>query len=138
MSDTPKTDAAIEWARPCGNDSAPPNEQYVSADFARELERELNEWKHALSGWGGTPAIIDEWIKGQQARIYAAQITEARLRELVRVKDEALGHFITAEESFRKQSGILYPSPDGDQMSDAYDLARAALAQTEQGEGGAK
>ena len=55
MSTTPQTDAAIEWARPCGNDSAPPNEQYVSADFARELERE-----------------------------------NARLRELVRVKDEAL------------------------------------------------
>ena len=41
-SDTPRTDAALEWVRPAGNDSGPPHEQYVSGDFARELERENN------------------------------------------------------------------------------------------------
>ena len=40
MSETPRTDAVLEWVRPMGNDSGPPNEQYVSADFARQLERE--------------------------------------------------------------------------------------------------
>jgi len=39
---TPRTDAALEWVRPVEqNDTAPPNEQYVDAEFARELEREL-------------------------------------------------------------------------------------------------
>jgi hypothetical protein len=37
---TPRTDAALEWVRPVGNDSGPPHEQYVEANFARDLERE--------------------------------------------------------------------------------------------------
>ncbi len=41
QSKTPRTDDACEWARPAGNDSAPPNESYVSTDFARQLETEL-------------------------------------------------------------------------------------------------
>jgi len=42
MSDTPRTDAAVEWVRPVDqSDTGPPNEQYVDAEFARELEREL-------------------------------------------------------------------------------------------------
>jgi hypothetical protein len=40
MSITPRTDAALEWVRPVGNDSGPPHEQYVEANFARDLERE--------------------------------------------------------------------------------------------------
>ena len=42
---TPRTDAALEWVRPAGNDSGPPNEQYVCADVARTLETELAEAK---------------------------------------------------------------------------------------------
>ena len=38
---TPRTTAALEWVRPAGNDSGPPNEQYVCADVARTLETEL-------------------------------------------------------------------------------------------------
>ena len=38
---TPRTDAALEWVRPAGNDCGPPNEQYVCADLARTIEREL-------------------------------------------------------------------------------------------------
>lgn len=38
---TPRTDAILEWARPMGDDAGPPHEQYVSADFARQLETEL-------------------------------------------------------------------------------------------------
>jgi len=41
-SNTPRTDAALEWVRPVEqNDAAPPNEQYVNAEFAREMERKL-------------------------------------------------------------------------------------------------
>ena len=35
--------------RPAGNDCGPPNEQYVCADFARELERELARLRAELS-----------------------------------------------------------------------------------------
>ena len=42
---TPRTTAALEWVRPAGNDSGPPNEQYVCADVARTLETELAEAK---------------------------------------------------------------------------------------------
>ena len=48
MSDTPRTDAALEWVRPVGNDSGPPHEQYVSAEFARQLERENAALRAAL------------------------------------------------------------------------------------------
>ena len=49
MNATPRTDAALEWVRPAGNDCGPPNEQYVCADFARELERELARLRAELS-----------------------------------------------------------------------------------------
>ena len=45
-------------------------------DYCKTLERELTaareelaEWS-ILNGWGGTPEIINEFIKGQQTRIY--------------------------------------------------------------------
>jgi hypothetical protein len=52
-----------------------------------QLEEELNEWK-TLNGWGGTPEIINDFIKGQQSRIYAAQEAEQqrdRLAEALRM-----------------------------------------------------
>ena len=45
MSTTPRTTAALEWVRPAGNDSGPPNEQYVCADVASTLETKLAEAK---------------------------------------------------------------------------------------------
>lgn len=36
---------------------------------------ELGEWK-TLQSWGGTPEIINDFIKGQQNRIHAAQNAE--------------------------------------------------------------
>ena len=48
----------------------------VHVQVAQRLERELTaareelaEWS-ILNGWGGTPEIINEFIKGQQTRIY--------------------------------------------------------------------
>ncbi len=40
-----------------------------------EARQELSEWK-TLQSWGGTPQIVDEFIKGQQSRIHAAQDAE--------------------------------------------------------------
>ena len=50
---------------------------------------EAREWKDMLSGWGGTPEIVQEFIKGQQARIHAAQDIE---RELEQAKQDAKQH----------------------------------------------
>ena len=37
---------------------------------------ELREWKAMLSTWGGSPDVVNDFIKGQQERIAAAQIAE--------------------------------------------------------------
>jgi hypothetical protein len=40
-----------------------------------EAREELSEWR-TLRSWGGTPQIVDDFIKGQQSRIHAAQDAE--------------------------------------------------------------
>jgi hypothetical protein len=71
-------------------DQPDPWEIGKAIDDAIEAMEELSEWK-TLSGWGGTPEIINDFIKGQQSRIYAAQDAEEqrdRLAEaLQRVRD---------------------------------------------------
>jgi hypothetical protein len=44
------------------------------------LAEKLSEWK-MLAGWGGTPEIINDFIKGQQSRIHAAQEAEEQRDE---------------------------------------------------------
>jgi hypothetical protein len=43
-----------------------------------QLERELREWE-LLQLWGGTPAHVEAFIKGQQDRIHATQDVEREL-----------------------------------------------------------
>jgi len=45
---------------------------------AERAEAELKEWS-LLNLWGGTPEIVHAFVKGQQARIHAAQDVEAEL-----------------------------------------------------------
>ena len=59
-----------------------------------ELERELTaareklaEWK-ILNGWGGTPEIINDFIKGQQTRIHYAQNLEEELTAVTEQRDK--------------------------------------------------
>ena len=55
-------------------------------DTAIEAMEELSEWRTLMS-WGATPEIINDFIKGQQSRIYAAQEAEEqrdRLAEAAR------------------------------------------------------
>jgi hypothetical protein len=61
------------------------DEPFEAAEHARTLERELTaaqeelaEWS-ILKGWGGTPEIINDFIKGQQTRIHYAQNLEEEL-----------------------------------------------------------
>lgn len=84
---TPETDAEVK-------DFDAPWLYYVNADFARKLERErdeareeLQQWK-MLCAWGGTPFHIDQFIKGQQMRIYEAQDIEETCEQLERERDE--------------------------------------------------
>jgi hypothetical protein len=82
------------------------DEPFEAAEHARTLERELtaareelSEWS-ILNGWGGTPEIINDFIKGQQTRIHYAQnldeeltaVTEQRdrLAEALKAADECL------------------------------------------------
>jgi hypothetical protein len=93
-----KTEKAIQvlrdynlWRR--GNEDMEqpdPREIGEAIDTAIESMEALSEWKTLMS-WGGTPEIINDFIKGQQSRIYAAQDAEEqrdRLAEaLQRVRD---------------------------------------------------
>jgi len=56
-------------------DQPDPWEIGKAIDDAIEAMEELNEWRTLMS-WGGTPEIINEFIEGQQSRIYAAQDAE--------------------------------------------------------------
>jgi hypothetical protein len=89
-----KTEKAIKvlrdynlWRR--GNEDMEqpdPREIGEAIDDAIEAMDELNEWR-TLMNWGGTPEIINDFIKGQQSRIYAAQEAEEqrdRLAEALR------------------------------------------------------
>ena len=66
-------------------------------DKALELERELTaaqeelaEWS-ILKGWGGTPEIINDFIKGQQTRIHHAQDLESELTTVTEQRDRLKG-----------------------------------------------
>jgi hypothetical protein len=59
-----------------------------------QARAELATW-HSLRLWGTTPEIVHDFIKGQQARIHAAQDAEAELateREKLSTLREACGH----------------------------------------------
>jgi hypothetical protein len=70
-------------------DQPDPWEVGKAIDDAIEAMEELNEWK-TLTSWGGTPEIINDFIKGQQSRIYAAQEAEEQRDRLVEAIHETL------------------------------------------------
>jgi hypothetical protein len=69
------------------------DEPFEAAEHARTLERELtaareelSEWS-ILNGWGGTPEIINDFIKGQQTRIHYAQNLDEELTAVTEQRD---------------------------------------------------
>ena len=72
----------------CGTTDADKFTTRVDRAIARaeKAEAELKEWS-LLNLWGGTPEIIHAFVKGQQARIHAAQDVEG---ELESTKERAL------------------------------------------------
>ena len=104
-SDTPRTDAKQEHVNNAFNDQVctvpAPDPYFVPVGFARQLERELSlsqeetaevikfsrqvelelrDWQR-LQLWGGTPAVVEAFIKGQQNRIHTCQDLELELAE---------------------------------------------------------
>lgn len=51
-----------------------------------EAREKLSEWS-ILNAWGGTPEIINEFIKGQQTRIHHAQSVEEELTAAIAERD---------------------------------------------------
>jgi archaellum component FlaC len=51
---------------------------YTAIAERDEAREQLAEWR-ILNGWGGTPEIINEFIKGQQTRIQHAQNVDEEL-----------------------------------------------------------
>ena len=92
-----KTEKAIQvlrdynlWRRADEDmDQPDPREIGRAIDTAIESMEELSEWK-TLSGWGGTPEIINDFIKGQQSRIYAAQEAEEQRDRLAEALERVL------------------------------------------------
>lgn len=84
--ETPRTDYKIlvGWGK---------KEEAIAPNFARQLERELTaaraeiaEWR-ILNGLGGSPEIINDFIKGQQTRIHHAQDLETELAAVTEQRD---------------------------------------------------
>ena len=75
---TPRTDKLVFIEFGDGDEVVP---SYLSRQLERELtaaREELAEWS-ILKGWGVTPEIINDFIKGQQTRIHHAQNIEEEL-----------------------------------------------------------
>jgi chromosome segregation ATPase len=76
-----RTELALlrEWQREViQNANAHHAERREAIARAERAEAELKEWS-LLNLWGGTPEIVHAFVKGQQARIHAAQDVEADL-----------------------------------------------------------
>ena len=100
---------------------------------AETAEAELKEWQ-VLRAWGGTPEIVEQWIKGQQVRIHHAQDieeslakAEARAAEL-EAQNAKLRAALEGIASGRCSGYVLSSYPPKDP---AVEAAKAALAGTE-------
>jgi hypothetical protein len=95
LAPTPRTDAALEWVRPAGNDSGPPNEQYVSAEVARTLERELAAANKRIADCEFLSQHRYKIIQRQEPRcneaIARAEKAEAELANIANAKPHTWG-----------------------------------------------
>lgn len=107
MNNTPRTDAALEWVRPAGNDSAPPNEQYVSADFARQLERELAVLQAERDA---QVCLLQKQRDAEKSRADCAQLAGEEGQEicadLQTERDAALAQVATLREALDDSYGL--------------------------------
>lgn len=70
-------------------ETEPENNPLRDLNNARNLPRtDPLEWERTLSIWGGTPRHVDDFIKGQQARIHAVQDVEKELQDAFAALDD--------------------------------------------------
>jgi hypothetical protein len=81
-------------------------------------ERELADWR-ILTGWGGTPEIINDFINGQQARIHYAQNLEDELAAVTEQRDECL---IELEIVTERLKGQRHPDDNGMRYEGEIDI----------------
>ena len=75
-------------------------------------QAEIAEWR-ILNGWGGTPEIINDFIKGQQTRIHYAQNLDEELTAVTEQRDRlavALWNMLNQEHGSAVKAGILLRS----------------------------
>jgi DNA repair exonuclease SbcCD ATPase subunit len=102
---TPETDAAIIAAN--GTWTFELKEAMQKLERERDEAREkLQQWK-MLCAWGGTPFHIDQFIKGQQMRIYEAQDIEETCEQLERDLNEAREQLEAMREAIKKGHDAL-------------------------------
>jgi hypothetical protein len=131
-TDTPTTNA--RWEKLCCSGQS----WYQIAEEmkldCRQLERELTaareelaEWR-ILNGWGGTPEIINDFIKGQQTRIHYAQNLEEELAAVTEQRDQWKDKYIQQN----KDLGHELRDPNGTIWSECKRLQTELTAVTEQ------
>lgn len=82
---------------------------------------EAREWKDMLSGWGGTPEIVHEFIKGQQARIHAVQDIERELTE-AREEVQRIQRWATVNGTIQMQRELTEAREQRDNLAEAAKL----------------
>jgi len=88
-TDTPETDSAYTQRPNEGAWDFRLRQEKTMEKLERERDEaraELSEWR-ILNGWGGTPEIIHDFIKGQQTRIHHAQDLEEELATVTAQRD---------------------------------------------------
>jgi hypothetical protein len=112
MSDTPRTDAAAEWARPVDqSDTAPPNELYVDVEFARGLERENAKLHKTLCQEQELPThLLDVHAVAEERDLLRVENAELR-KDNARLREAAeLGlEYVQGELAQRMRSFRGYP-----------------------------
>jgi hypothetical protein len=83
-------------------DQPDPREIGQAIDAAIEELEELNEWK-TLKSWGGTPEIINDFIKGQQSRVNEASLKQEEDLFKARAEIEKLNREVSGWMASAKQ-----------------------------------
>jgi len=77
-----------------------------------EAREELSEWR-ILNGWGGTPEIIHDFIKGQQTRIHHAQDLEEELAAVTEQRDRLGEEIKQLKSQLTRTQGAVTISRNG-------------------------
>jgi DNA repair exonuclease SbcCD ATPase subunit len=102
-----------------------------------EAREELSEWR-ILNGWGGTPEIINDFIKGQQTRIHHAQDLEEELATVTEQRDRLAEEIKQLKSQLTRTQGAVTISRNGyvQELEQQRDRLAAVLQRIRDGYGG--